>query len=297
MTKKVEDIHKTQTEKFIEFTKNLLFALIAALLIKTFLIETSRVPTGSMENTILVGDFLFVNKFIYGTSSPRNIPFTNIRLPYFQLPAIREPERKDIVVFEYPGDRDVLKPASVDNYVKRCIAVPGDTISIHNKVVKINGEEFYRPPNIQYRKPSVDPPGFRDPNIFPKGFNWNSDNYGPLAVPAKGDVVELNKYNIEMWRTLIDREYERKVVTVRGDDIFIDGKKATSYTLQDDYYFMMGDNRDDSADSRFWGFVPRRLIIGQAFLIYWSWNPAIPFSDFFNLIGSTRWDRIAKLVH
>jgi signal peptidase I len=297
MTKKVEDVQKTQVEKFIEFTKNLLFALIAALLIKTFLIETSRVPTGSMENTILVGDFLFVNKFIYGASSPRNIPFTDIRLPYFQLPALREPEPKDIVVFEYPGDRDVLKPTAVDNYVKRCIGTPGDTISINNKVVKVNGKEFYRPPNIQYRKPRVDPPGMRDPNIFPKGFNWNNDNYGPLVIPSKGDVIELNKHNIEMWRTIIDREHEKRAVSVRGDDIFIDGKKVTSYTLQDDYYFMMGDNRDDSSDSRIWGFVPRRLIIGQAFLIYWSWNPAIPFSDFFNLIGSTRWDRIAKLVH
>ncbi len=297
MTKKTEDNLKSQTQKFIDFIKNLLFALVAALLIKTFLIETSRVPTGSMENTILIGDFLFVNKFIYGSSSPRNIPFTNISLPYFQLPALREPERKDIVVFEYPGDRDELQPVEISNYVKRCIAVPGDTISIHNKVVKINNEEFYRPPHIQYRKPQITPPGIRDPNIFPKGFNWNSDNYGPLVVPSEGDIIDLNKYNIEMWRTIIDREHERKVVSVRGDDILIEGKKVTSYTLKDDYYFMMGDNRDDSADSRFWGFVPRRLIIGQAFLIYWSWNPAIPFSNFFDLIGSTRWNRIAKLVH
>ena len=142
MTKKTEDIQKSQTQKFIDFIKNLLFALVAALLIKTFLIETSRVPTGSMENTILIGDFLFVNKFIYGSSSPRNIPFTNVSLPYFQLPALREPEPKDIVVFEYPGDRDELKSVEISNYVKRCVAVPGDTLSIHNKVIKINGEEF-----------------------------------------------------------------------------------------------------------------------------------------------------------
>ena len=109
---------KTQKQKFIEFWKNLLFAAVAAFLIKSFLIETSRVPTPSMENTILVGDFLFVNKFIYGSSSPRNIPFTNIELPYFQLPAISEPEKGDIVVFEYPGDRDELKPKEISNYVK-----------------------------------------------------------------------------------------------------------------------------------------------------------------------------------
>ena len=297
MTKKTENVVKTQTEKFIEFSKNLLFALIAALLIKTFLIETSRVPTGSMENTILVGDFLFVNKFIYGASSPRNIPFTNIRLPYFELPALTDPDRKDIVVFEYPGAREELKPEAVDNYVKRCIGLPGDTIEIHNKVIFVNGKEFYRPPNIQYRKPGIEPPGVTDPNIFPKGYQWNGDNYGPLVIPAKGDVVKLNKHNIEKFRTLINREFEKEVVTVRGDDIFIEGNKVTSYEIEDDYYFMIGDNRDNSLDSRFWGFVPRRLIIGEAFLIYWSWNPAIPFSDFFNLIGSVRWDRIAKLVH
>jgi signal peptidase I len=118
---------KTPKEKFIEFIKNLLFAAVAALLIKSFLIETSRVPTGSMEKTILVGDFLFVNKFIYGSSSPRNIPFTNVALPFFTLPALTEPEKGDIVVFEYPGDRDELFAREISNYVKRCVAVPGDT--------------------------------------------------------------------------------------------------------------------------------------------------------------------------
>ena len=112
-------------KKSIDLVKNLLFALIAALLIKSFLIETSRVPTGSMETTIKVGDFLFVNKFIYGSSSPRNIPFTDIALPFFQLPAVKEPEKGEIVVFEYPGDRDDMHANAITNYVKRCIATPG----------------------------------------------------------------------------------------------------------------------------------------------------------------------------
>ena len=126
--KKIEKRNKklvrTPLHKFLDFWKNLFYAAIAALLIKTFLIETSRVPTGSMEQTIMVGDFLFVNKFIYGSSSPRNIPFTNITLPYFQLPAISEPEKGDIIVFEYPGDRDVLQPNEILNYVKRCVGEP-----------------------------------------------------------------------------------------------------------------------------------------------------------------------------
>jgi len=295
--KSKKSLERTSTEKFLDFMKNLLWAAVAAFLIKTFFIETSRVPTGSMEKTIMVGDFLFVNKFIYGPSSPRNIPFTNIELPYFQLPAISEPERKDIVVFEYPGDRDVLKPTQLDNYVKRCIGAPGDTIEIIDKVVFINGEEFYRPPKIQYLKNYTVPRDVPNPRIFPANSGWNEDNYGPLSIPAKGDVVNLSLENIEQYRTLIDREYQRRVVTVEGGVINIDGKPASTYTIQDDYYFMMGDNRDDSADSRFWGYVPRRKIVGEALMIYWSWNPNIPFSDFIRLLSTIRWNRIAKLVH
>ncbi|MCX7797736.1 MAG: signal peptidase I [Melioribacter sp.] len=288
---------KTPTQKFLEFIKNLFIAALAALLIKTFLIETSRVPTGSMEKTILIGDFLFVNKFIYGSTSPRTIPFTNITLPYFQLPPIREPKRYDIVVFEYPGDRDELKPVEINNYVKRCIGLPGDTIEIVDKVVFINGKEAWIPPHIQYLNPYVTPKGVANPRIFPKGSNFNEDNYGPIVVPKKGDVIPLNVETVEKWRTIIDREFGRRVVSVQGDQVYIDGKPVNSYTLKKDYYFMLGDNRDDSADSRFWGFVPRDKIVGQAFLIYWSWDSTIPFSDFFRLIGSVRLNRIAKLVH
>ncbi len=288
---------KTQKEKLIEFFKNLFFAAIAALLIKSFFIETSRVPTGSMESTILVGDFLFVNKFIYGSSSPRNIPFTNVELPYFQLPALGEPDRFDIVVFEYPGDRDELKPTVINNYVKRCIGLPGDTIKIVNKVVFINGKEIKRPVHIQYNSQPPIPEGIPNPGIFPNGFGWNEDNYGPLEIPKEGQTVKLTRNNIEIYRTIIDREFGRHVVTVEGTDIKIDSKIATNYTFKQNFYFMMGDNRDNSADSRFWGFVPREKIIGQAWMIYWSWDPAIPFTDFFELFASLRVNRLAKIVH
>lgn len=297
---------KTPAQKFWDFWKNLLFAAIAALLIKTFLIETSRVPTGSMETTIKVGDFLFVNKFIYGSSSPRTIPFTNIVLPYFQLPAIREPKKGDIVVFEYPGDRDELynydrndpeKNVLVVNYVKRCIGEPGDTISIKDKVVFVNGKEAKRPAHIQYINNYVTPAGVPNPNIFPKDAAFNEDNYGPVIVPKKGDVIKLTALNVEQWRTLIDREIGKNVVTVEGDQVLIDGKSVSSYTIQKDYYFMMGDNRDDSADSRFWGFVSRDKIVGEAFMIYWSWDPEISFAEIFRLLGSVRVNRIAKIVH
>lgn len=290
-------VPRTPTQRFFDFWKNLLFAALAALIIKTFLIETSRVPTGSMETTIMVGDFLFVNKFIYGSSSPRTIPFTNIVLPYFQLPPIRDPKPGDIVVFEYPGDRDELHPVEINNYVKRCIGKPGDTISVSEKVVFVNGKEATRPPHIQYLNNYVTPKGIANPRIFPSGSPFNEDNFGPVVVPKKGDIIPLSIENIEAWRTIIDREFDRRVVTIDGNKIMIDGKPVTSYTITKDYYFMMGDNRDDSADSRFWGFVPRDKIVGQAFLIYWSWDPSIPFSDFFKLLGSVRIGRIAKIVH
>lgn len=295
--KRQKKLNRTPLQKFLEFWKNLLYAAIAALLIKTFLIETSRVPTGSMEQTIMVGDFLFVNKFIYGSSSPRNIPFTNVVLPYFQLPALAEPEKGDIIVFEYPGDRDELQTTEILNYVKRCVGEPGDTIEIRNKVVYINGEELYRPPHIQYLMPNILPASYTRPDIFPKGSGWNKDQYGPLEIPKKGEVVKLTTQNIEIYRVLINRKYGRNVVSVKDDNIFIDGKKVTNYEIDQDYYFAMGDNRDDSADSRYWGFVPREKIIGEALMIYWSWNPNIPFSNFFKLLGSTRFNRIAKLVH
>ena len=290
-------VMKTQKQKFIEFWKNLLFAAVAALIIKTFLIETSRVPTGSMEKTIMVGDFLFVNKFIYGSSSPRTILFTDVKLPYFQLPALREPKRGNIVVFEYPGDRDELSPAIINNYVKRCIGVPGDTIEVVDKVVFVNGKEAPRAQQIQYITDYCTPKGVINSHIFPKGAHFNEDNYGPVVVPRKGEVINLTTDNIDQWLTIIDREFGDNVVTVEGNQIMIKGKPVTSYILKQDYFFMMGDNRDDSADSRYWGFVGRDKIIGQALMIYWSWDPSIPFSDFFNLLGSVRIGRIAKLVH
>lgn len=285
-----------KNNKVLNFIREIAVLVIIVILIKSFLIEFSKVPTSSMENTILVGDFLLVNKFKYGSSSPRNIPFTNIRLPYFQFPAFYEPDRGEIVVFEYPGDRDQLEADIVASYVKRCMGLPGDTLEVIDKVVFVNGKEMPIPPYIQYRKPYTNPENVANPYIFPKGAKWNEDNYGPIVIPKKGDVIKLSSDNIEKWRTIIDREYDERVVEVRGNTITIDGKPATEYTIKKDYYFMMGDNRDDSADSRFWGFVPRDLILGEAFFIYWSWDTRIPFSQPFDLLASIRFDRIAKLV-
>jgi signal peptidase I len=286
---------KAPERKTKDFFAALVFAVLAAFILKTFALEAFRIPTGSMEKTLLVGDFLLVNKFIYGSSSPRTIPFTDIEIPHFTLPAIRDPKRSDVVVFEYPGDRDQLKPNEVVNYIKRLIGLPGDTIVIVNKILYVNGKEFHRPPKIQYVNPYTKSLWREESRIFPKGAPWNEDNYGPLIIPKKGDLIKLDYLNIEKWRTIIDREFGKEAVKVIGRDIFINDKPAKSYRLQKDYYFMMGDNRDDSWDSRFWGVVPRDKIIGQGVVIYWSWDPN--FTNIFDLLISVRWSRIAKLIH
>lgn len=303
--KKKEKVKPTTFEgKVKEFFKQLFFAAIAAVFIITFIIQNTRIPTGSMEDTILVGDFVLVNKFIYGSSSPHYIPFTEIPLPYFTLPAFKEPKAKDIVVFEYPGDRDQLEASEKNvNYVKRCIGTPGDTILIVDKVVFVNGKEFWRPPFIKYYRGQYGnylrpiPKGVVEPRIFPKGMPWNEDNYGPLIVPKKGMKIQLNPQNVEQWQTIIDREFGKRVVEVKNNSVFINGTPVTSYTIKKDYYFMMGDNRDDSLDSRFWGFVPRDAVVGEAFITLFSWDRDIPFSQPFKLLGSVRPDRVLKLLH
>jgi len=258
---------KTSKEKVREFIESLLFAGIAAFFIITFIVQNTRIPKGSMEDTILVGDFVLVNKFIFGAQSPKYIPFTQIEIPHFRLPALREPRRKDIVVFEFPGMRDqIFADDRGVNYVKRCIGLPGDTIQVINKVVYVNHKQFWIPPNIKYLESIARPKDMVEPRIFPKGMLWNEDNYGPIIVPKKGYTIPLDVNNVEQWETTINRAYGESVVDVQNGVVTIKGKPVTSYTFDQNYYFMMGDNRDDSLDSRFWGFVPRNLVVGEAFI-------------------------------
>ncbi len=289
---------KTPKEKTREFIESLLFAGIAAFFIITFIIQNTRIPTGSMEDTILVGDFVLVNKFIFGAESPKYIPFTQIEIPHFRLPALREPRRKDIVVFEFPGMRDqIFADDRGVNYVKRCIGLPGDTIQVVDKIVYVNHKQFWIPPHIKYLESFARPKDMVEPRIFPKGMPWNEDNYGPLIVPRKGYTVPLDVTNIDQWATTIDRAYGEKVVDVRNGIVTIKDKPVTSYTFDQNYYFMMGDNRDDSLDCRFWGFVPRDLVVGEAFITLFSWDRNIPFTDFFRLIGSIRPERVLLLLN
>lgn len=278
--------------KFKEYFDALLFAGLVALILKIIFIEAYRIPTGSMENTLLIGDFLLVNKFNYGATTPRNIPFTDIRTPFFRFPALKDPKKGDVVVFDYPGDNNVLKSKEVINYIKRLVGEPGDTILIVNKVLYVNSQVFPNPPEAQF---SDQPSSNTYPNIFPKGMPWNDDNYGPLRVPKKDDIIKITPDNIEEWKMFITREGH--TIRLSADNkIFIDEKENSSYKVSTNYYFMMGDNRNNSSDSRYWGFLPEDNIIGEAMLIYWSWNPDITFGNFGKLFESIRWNRIGKLI-
>ncbi len=293
MTKKPQTKKKSKLHVVLEF----IVMIIIVLFIKSTLLEASLVPTSSMENTMMAGDFLIVNKFVYGGSTPRYIPFTNVRLPYVNFPKFKDPQRYEILVFEYPGDRDVVFNKEVIHYVKRCVGIPGDTLEIIDRVLYVNGEEFRRPPDINYMKPRSYPKEFKDPSIFQPGKNTNSDFFGPIVVPSEGEEIELTTENIVFWETFINREHEEDVVDIRGSQIFINNLPSDKYTVKEDHYFMMGDNRDNSLDSRFWGFVPREKIVGSPLMVIISWNNNYGLSQPFKLIGSIRLERIAKLIN
>ncbi|MCB9209126.1 MAG: signal peptidase I [Ignavibacteriales bacterium] len=283
-------------KNILKQSRSLLLTVIIFVFVTSAFIEGSIVPTPSMEKTILVGDRLFINKFVFGASTPSYIPFTNIELPHYRFPALREPKRNEIIVFRFPGDQFQLKDDAVEFWVKRCLALPGDTIEIKNKVVFVNSKRSPIPANILYQTMQIKNEGMKNNRIFPQSQKWNEDNYGPLVIPKKGDKIILTKGNINDWKTIIDREFDREVVTIEDGNILIDGEKSNEYILKQDYYFMVGDNRDDSYDSRFWGFVPRENIVGTPIIIFWSWDSNIPFTKPFELFSSVRVNRIMKLV-
>ena len=277
-----------------EYVQLVLLTILAALFLKFFVVEAYRIPTGSMENTLLTGDFVLVNKFIYGAHTPRYLPFTSIRLPSVRFPAITSPRRGDVVVFEFPGDRAGEDGREVVNYVKRCIALPGDTLAISNKIVFVNGQVVPPPHLGKSGRSIVYPRGFHDYRIFPRGAAFNEDNFGPLIIPKSGMEVDLTSNDMTEYRDLI--EHEGHTMSSSDSSVLIDGKLATTYTIKKNYYFMMGDNRDNSLDSRFWGFVPADMIIGKAFMVYWSWDEREPSRGFLTRLESTRWNRVGRIV-
>lgn len=262
-----------------EWFDALVIAAIFATLLRIFIVESYRIPTGSMERTLLAGDFLFVNKYVYGPK----VPFTDIRLP-----GVDKVERGDIIVFKFPKDRSL-------NYIKRCVALSGDTLEIHDAQLEVNKKPVPLPEHGQFIGNRT-PAGEGDYTIFPEASDFNKDNYGPIRIPRKGDVVKLTVQTFPLYSSLIGDEGHK--VRLEGRQVLIDGSPARQYTVKDNYFFAMGDNRDNSLDSRFWGFLPEKDIVGQALMVYWSWDPDISLlTNPIGKLGSIRWNRSGLVIH
>ncbi len=285
--------------RVLEFAKSIGFALVAVIILNSFVLASFQVPTGSMENTVMAGDLLFVNKFIYGGTTPPTVPilgvFTGreIEIPYVRIPGFRDPERGDVIVFIFPGKREEVKSEQFQYYLKRCMAVAGDTLQIVDKKVYINGKPAPQYDGVQFLSPPLDA-SLVHPDMFPPGKSWNPDNYGPIVIPKEGMRIPLSPDNVGEWITFIRREGHQ--VELRGSEILVDGKAVTSYTVERDYVFGMGDNRDDSLDSRFWGFIPKEHVVGTPMIVYWSWDPNIPIFNLFKKLGSIRLGRLATII-
>ncbi len=291
--------NKTQnnifSKKFRKYVYLIIALLFLVIFLRTFIIEAFRIPTGSMENTLLPGDFILVNKSAYSFYIPEYFPLFGIKLKRRTIFHVSDPKRGDVIVFRFPENYP-------DRYlynsflVKRIVGLPGDVVQIINKQVFVNGKRIYPPQTAIIDTTNFMLKSQKEQGIFPNYENWNRDNYGPITVPKKGLTVKLNNENIHKWKFFIDREFGKNAVSVSGKTININGRPVKQYVFKKNYYFVLGDNRDNSLDSRFWGFVPENYIIGKAELIYFSWkgNHGKGLSGLFR---SPRYSRFFKFVN
>jgi signal peptidase I len=277
-----------------EYAEVIAITIVVAFGIKIFVVDAYRIPTGSMERTLVAGDYILVNKFIYGPSTPRTIPFSGIEIPSYRFPGFKKPGRGDVVVFKFPGERDEIEPGENLNYIKRMIGLPGDTVEIRDRIVYVNGTEFPSFSTLRNTDRRLKPRGRQDLRIFPNGSDYNEDNYGPVYVPRRGDTLHVTKDNFKQWHVFIQRDGASIELHPDGS-VSIDGAATDRYVVSNNYYFTLGDNRDNSLDSRFWGYVPEENIIGRAMLIYWSWQQEGAPSAMAR-IRNIRTDRIGTLI-
>ncbi|WP_419487835.1 signal peptidase I [Chryseobacterium bernardetii] len=393
------DLFLTDEEKEAKkkdtFLGSITFAVVFATIIHVFVTQPFGIPTGSMERTLLVGDFLFVNKWSYGYRLPMRplaIPFLQgtimdtgekgnpkddpksyvdgVKLPYTRILQFNKPQKNDVVVFNYPQDSVHTAIDRKDPYVKRCVATAGDTFEMRAGRLFVNGkpETVLGDQEVQHRyivttdsqldiptlykaygflpvqeiqqnnggfiygfqgltdkiakdikelphvidmKEDVSVKGeaaiaYRDEaktridttqSIFPVNKPWNQDWYGPVRIPKKGDVVAINNETLPMFQWIIS-EYEHNSLEKKNGKIFINGKEANQYTIQQDYYMMVGDNRDASLDARFFGFVPEENIVGKPMFTWMSLQGAFAdSSSSYQAPFKIRWDRMFKATN
>lgn len=273
--------------------KVVLTTLICAVLLKSFVVEAYRIPSGSMENTLMAGDMILVDKLAYGLRTPSSLPFfPGIFTPGYLL-SLDNVRRGDVIVFEFIDHDSAFGNRSRISLVKRCIGIPGDTIEIRRSRVFVNGKELLEPETVR-------PPQFEHTlmkaDLFPDGYGFTEWEYGPLRVPREGDTIRLNADLVGEWRGILEREGHR-VDQVDAGGFLIDGFVRETYVLENDYYFVLGDHRENSVDSRMWGFVCEEDIVGEALIVYWS-DAATPEWTF-NADASKpriRWERVGTLV-
>jgi len=218
-----------------------------------------------------------------------------VRLPWFRVPALRSVQRGDVIVFEFPGQREELQSPEFMFYLKRCVALGGDTIQVINRILYVNGKPALMPRNMKFNNLNPRPQGYADPKIFPRDAPFNEDFWGPVVVPKQGDVLDVNSSTYARWSTFIAREGHRVRLDERSR-VTVDGAPVTKYVVRRNYLFGMGDNRDNSLDSRFWGFIPEENIVGTPMIVYWSWDPERPLTGIVDKIESIRLGRIGTLI-
>jgi len=363
--KKRKKEEKKPKSSFRSWADAILFAVIAATLLRTFFIEAYTIPTPSMEKSLMVGDYLFVSKTSYGPRVPitplsfplvhHTLPFVGgksyseiIKLAYYRMAGWTDAnecsaigiERNDCVVFNWPAEREGRPIDKKENYVKRCVALPGDEIKIEDGTLFINGEKetkydwmkqqrryfvkttnglnkekLYQDYDIYFTdvqqmrgvkniyvincteaaitdlktKPYVDSVWntgsqgniFNSKKMNPDGFmvhsdyQWDEENYGPITMPKIGTTVTLTAENLVIYKQVLKRYEGEEMGNI---DLFqnikkeIEKKGSANYTFKMSYYWLMGDNRQNSADSRFWGFVPENHIVGKALFIWMSYD-------------------------
>lgn len=347
-----------------EWLEALAFAFIGVLIVKAFIFEPFAIPSDSMDNTLLAGDYIVVNKLAYGARlpmTPLSVPFSHQTIGdfpayvtwwtwnYHRIPGYSDIKRNDVIVFNFPAEELFPLDGKTMNYpvdhrthfIKRCVALPGDTMKIIDREIFVNGIKLPFPKNVLFnyivkidslkrdsvklkklgmlresqqgkfilytltilpsqadslRKIkqiiSVDPElshaGLYDAQLFPhdEKFPWNLDNYGPILIPKMGATIHLTVDSLALYERIIV-SYEHNRIDVKNDSIYINGKYAKTYTFKMNYYFMMGDNRHFSMDSRYWGFVPEDHIVGRAAKILFSYDKPN---------GHVRWDRFFKSI-
>ncbi len=274
--------------------KILILLLILALVLKIFIVDALKIPTGSMKDTLFEGDFVLVNKIAYSISTPHQIPFINKRLSRTELFSTGKPVFNDVIAFEIPADYYDPNAEDYSVLVKRIVGAPGDTIELIDEILFINNVKYRTPSYIKLNLSEI---STADANqkLFPYNNKWSLENYGPIVVPKKGMTVELDPKNILQWQNAINADYGRKVISVEGTVINLNNKPIREYTFQKDYYFVLGDNRKNSIDSRYFGYIPEEWIIGKVFMIYWSQMP-VQYSGIFDYFSTIRYSRLMQSI-